>query len=120
MSNPELPAATRQQYVNQAGRIRDSNLRLVEQMYGIELAWGSESSSGAGDTTGTNSPAQPSSLGSGGTFGNVASQVANQTRGLAPIRQLVENPTGRLPDNYNLSGPDREAEERRRALAQNR
>lgn len=40
MNNPELPADARQRYVEHAGKVRDSNLALVEQMYGINLDWG--------------------------------------------------------------------------------
>lgn len=39
MNNPEIPAAERQRYMDHASRIRDSNLALVEQMYGIDLQW---------------------------------------------------------------------------------
>jgi hypothetical protein len=39
MNNPEIPSATRQKYMNHAGKVRDSNLALVEQMYGIKLNW---------------------------------------------------------------------------------
>lgn len=38
-NNPEIPATARQQYLDHAARVRDSNLRLVEQMYNIELDW---------------------------------------------------------------------------------
>lgn len=41
MANPDIPAAERQRYLNHAARVRDSNLNLVEQFYGIELNWGS-------------------------------------------------------------------------------
>jgi len=39
MSNPEIPANERQRYMDHAARIRDSNLALVEQMFGIDLEW---------------------------------------------------------------------------------
>lgn len=39
MANPNIPADVRQEYMNHAARIRDSNLALVEQMYGIDLQW---------------------------------------------------------------------------------
>lgn len=39
MNNPEMPAAAREQYLQHAARVRDSNLALVEQMYGIDLQW---------------------------------------------------------------------------------
>ena len=37
--NPELPAPVRDQYLAHAGKIRDSNMALVEQLYGIGLDW---------------------------------------------------------------------------------
>jgi len=40
MSNADIPANERQRYLNHASNIRDSNLRLLEQFYGIELSWG--------------------------------------------------------------------------------
>lgn len=39
MNNPDIPAAERQRYMDHAARIRDNNLNLVEQFYGIELEW---------------------------------------------------------------------------------
>lgn len=38
-ANTELPADARQQMLNHAAAVRDSNLALVEQMYGITLNW---------------------------------------------------------------------------------
>lgn len=43
-----LPEAARNAYTQHLGRLRDSDLNLVEQMYGIDLQWGS---TGAGGTT---------------------------------------------------------------------
>ncbi len=60
MSNADLPASARKQYTEHAGKVRDSNLRLVEQMYGIQLDWGT---GGGGDDGG------PSSGGGGSTGG---------------------------------------------------
>jgi hypothetical protein len=48
MSNAELPPNARQMYTEHAGKVRDSNLRLVEQMYGIKLDWGGGSGKGSG------------------------------------------------------------------------
>ncbi len=72
MNNPELPASARQTALNHAARMRDSNLALVEQMYGIELEWrnpytnqprgsGGDSggSGGGGGGGGTPQPGQP-------------------------------------------------------------
>ena len=39
MSNPDIPAAERQRYLNHAAAVRDSNLNLLEQFYGISLDW---------------------------------------------------------------------------------
>jgi hypothetical protein len=50
MANPEIPAEARQAYLNSVALTRDSNLALVEQMYGIQLDWG-----------GTNPPTAPPS-----------------------------------------------------------
>lgn len=43
MSNPEIPAEERQRYMDHAARIRDSNLNLLEQFYGINLQWSTPS-----------------------------------------------------------------------------
>lgn len=60
MNNPDIPADVRQQYIDHAGAVRDSNLNLVEQMYGVDLDWGAGSSvntdisrNGAGGSAGT-------------------------------------------------------------------
>jgi hypothetical protein len=50
MGNADLPASARNQYTEHAGKVRDSNLRLVEQMYGIKLDWGG-GSGGSGTPT---------------------------------------------------------------------
>lgn len=39
MNNPEIPADVRQQYMDHAAEIRDSNYGLIEQMYGVSLQW---------------------------------------------------------------------------------
>lgn len=39
MANPDIPAAERQRYMDHAARVRDSNLRLVEQFYSVDLNW---------------------------------------------------------------------------------
>lgn len=39
MNNPDIPAAERQRYLNQAADMRNSNYALVEQFYGIDLVW---------------------------------------------------------------------------------
>ncbi len=49
-ANTEIPAAERQRYLDHAAATRDSNLNLVEQMFGIELDWGT----GAGGDTAPN------------------------------------------------------------------
>lgn len=50
MSNPEIPAAERQRYLDHAARVRDSNLNLLEQFYGIELNWSTPGGAGSGFT----------------------------------------------------------------------
>ena len=52
MNNPEIPATERQRYMDHAARIRDSNLALVEQMFAIELQWGTGSGGGGTPTVG--------------------------------------------------------------------
>ncbi len=61
MNNPDLPASARDKYTKHAGMVRDSNLRLVEQMYGIQLDWG-----GGGSGTGVTPTAPRTRLKSGG------------------------------------------------------
>lgn len=39
MNNPDIPAAERQSYMDHANTIRDSNLALIEQMFGVDLQW---------------------------------------------------------------------------------
>ena len=46
MNNPNIPAADRQRYIDHANQTRDSNMRLVEQMYGISLEWQTPTSPG--------------------------------------------------------------------------
>lgn len=46
--NPELPKGARERYLRHAAQTRDSNLAMVEQMYGIELDWGTPMGEGAG------------------------------------------------------------------------
>lgn len=70
MNNADLPAETRQQYIHHAGKVRDSNLRLVEQMYNINLNWStpgipSSSKSSAGASSKSSSSSTRTS--SGGT-----------------------------------------------------
>lgn len=42
MNNPDIPAEARQTFMNHANRMRENNLRLVEQMYDIDLEWEEE------------------------------------------------------------------------------
>lgn len=39
MANPDIPAETRQEYMDHANRVRESNLALVEQFYNVDLEW---------------------------------------------------------------------------------
>lgn len=38
-NNPDIPADERQKYIDHANTMRDSNLALIEQMFGIDLNW---------------------------------------------------------------------------------
>ena len=40
-SQHELPADARNQYLQHFGRVNDSNMALIEQLYGIDLEWAS-------------------------------------------------------------------------------
>lgn len=59
MNNENLPADVRRQYLDHAAKTRDSNLALVEQMYGIDLNWTTAPSTTAGGGT-TDTPPVPS------------------------------------------------------------
>ncbi|WP_211217788.1 hypothetical protein [Fodinicurvata sediminis] len=39
MNNHKMPADAREEYIKHAGRVRDSNMALLEQMYGVQLEW---------------------------------------------------------------------------------
>lgn len=41
MSNPNIPNDTRRQYEQHIANLRNSNLQLVEQIYGVDLDWNS-------------------------------------------------------------------------------
>lgn len=47
VSNKDLPAATRQAYLQHAQATLDSNLSLLEQMFGIDLQWGTSGGTAA-------------------------------------------------------------------------
>lgn len=51
MNNPEIGSSAREKYIRHAGAVRDSNLSLVEQMYGIKLEWGTPQGAGSGGAT---------------------------------------------------------------------
>ena len=38
-NNPDIPADTRQTYIDNANQMRDSNLALIEQLFGVDLQW---------------------------------------------------------------------------------
>jgi hypothetical protein len=40
-ANNQLPSDARNIYLEHIGKLRDSSLRLVEQMYGVDLSWDS-------------------------------------------------------------------------------
>ncbi len=59
-----LPEAARNTYTSHLGRVRDSDLNLIEQMYGIDLVWGSTdpgTTSGLPSGGSTMTPGTPSS-----------------------------------------------------------
>jgi hypothetical protein len=40
-SNEALPAAIRDKYIQHIGKLRDSNMALIEMLYGVDLEWAS-------------------------------------------------------------------------------
>lgn len=56
----DLPAAARDQYLQHIGAIRDANLNLVEQLYGIDLQWPSAGYGVGGSGAGQTPPPPPS------------------------------------------------------------
>lgn len=60
MSNPDIPASSRQTYMNHAARVRESNFALIEQMFGISLEWGASAQPIAASTTPTAALPPPS------------------------------------------------------------
>jgi hypothetical protein len=48
MENTNLPEKVRDKYLKHAAEVRDSNLRLVEQFYGVKLNWTSPVTPGSG------------------------------------------------------------------------
>jgi hypothetical protein len=47
-TDQNMPADARNTYMQHLSKLRDNNLALIEQMYGITLDWGSSGSGGAG------------------------------------------------------------------------
>lgn len=89
MENPDIPADVRQTYIEHAGRIRDSNLRLVEQFYGITLDWGAvPGASGSGSNT---PPPGPAPGGMAPPGGGGSNPVAS-TPGGTPNMSSTPNP----------------------------
>lgn len=56
MNNPDIPASERQRYLDHASNVRDSNIRMVEQMYGFQLNW---SGGASAPTQQQSTPQQP-------------------------------------------------------------
>jgi hypothetical protein len=56
MANPDIPAEERQKYLDHVDRVRDSNMAMAEQMYGIDLQW-------SGGTPAANEPEQSGNTG---------------------------------------------------------
>lgn len=71
-SNENLPASVRDKYLDHIIRTRDSNINLIEQLYGIDLAWASPSVNAAGwAPVNTGSGGGPVWGGGGGGSGGV-------------------------------------------------
>lgn len=79
MNNPDIPSATRQQYIQHAAKVRDSNLKLVEQFYGINLDWNTPGATGstAPTSTATTSTVTPNPD-SGGLYSSMADRYLLQ------------------------------------------
>lgn len=63
MNNTEMPSSARDKYIQHAGKVRDSNLRLVEQMYNIKLDWSTPGvrASGTSSSSSSGTPSAGSS-----------------------------------------------------------
>jgi len=59
--NPEMPREARDSYIQHLGRVRDSSLGLLEQMYGFELEWSTPNVTPSADNNPTpvDVPARP-------------------------------------------------------------
>jgi hypothetical protein len=88
MNNHEIPSGVRQQYMQHAAQVRDSNLRLVEQFYGITLDWNTPGTGGSGPPP--ESPTTQQGINIGGTEYTVVqargSFGAPTTYNLRPVR----------------------------------
>jgi hypothetical protein len=103
MNNPEIPAEARQTYLQHAVRVRDSNLQLVEQMYGIQLDWGTN--------TVPNLPPVPGVQPTGGNTANNTNTGGGLSRGGVTVI-----PNSGPPNPTQITGRDLEAESRRAAI----
>lgn len=54
-----LPESARNAYTTHLGRLRDSDLNLIEQMYGVNLQWGSTDAGTTGGGASTLVPGEP-------------------------------------------------------------
>lgn len=61
MANTDMPAEARESYLRHAALVRDNNLRLVEQFYGIDLEWDAPGG-GSGGGGGINNPLPPGDI----------------------------------------------------------
>jgi hypothetical protein len=75
-SNPNLPKEARESYLAQIGKVRDSNLALVEQLYHVDLDWGSSSGAGGAPTP------TPVKTGGGGTGTGTGTGAGGNSFGL--------------------------------------
>lgn len=84
ISNPNIPADVRQAYLTQAAKVGDSNMHLIEQLYGVELTWdfGSGASPGSAGPPGPAAgPGTPAGTGTTPTNGGTPATTGGGTTG---------------------------------------
>lgn len=99
MNNGDLPAATRQQYMDHAAAVRDNNIRMVEQMYGFSLNW-----SGGTTPVGNNNqpqPAQPSTATPAASSDTNNTNIYNAAKSAGMTPEQVAGAYGFTVDEVN-------------------
>lgn len=76
--NANLPSKVRESYLSQIGRMRDSNMALVEQFYEVDLAW--DTPAYGGGTTSGSSDASSGGSSSGGSSSSSSGKQVGDTR----------------------------------------